>query len=202
MNCNRVQLTAEPSLTIAIAQIVEELANVNNSNDITTTFEFEPSTSSQINGFEQFYDDLTQIFRRNPGPDTDSETDSPHVPPVIPPNPRHPSSDIASNTSTDTRESGPEHHTNSCAKEFVKASHRCLKKHLKKASWFPEHYRVLSTCYSTEARLIIREKHTMKIRQPNPENNIVAESDGGLIIYPSSSRKCHYPVLIVEVILE
>lgn len=37
----------------------------------------------------------------------------------------------------------------------------------------------------------------MKIRQGNTK--IVAESDGGLIIYPRSGHSWHYPVLIIEV---
>jgi len=76
--------TAEPLLTIAVDRIVEDLANTNNSNDITATFEFRRGSGAEINEFAQFYDHLTQIFRRDSGPDTDSETSSPHVPPVFP----------------------------------------------------------------------------------------------------------------------
>jgi len=100
------------------------------------------------------------------------------------------------------RESCPEHHTNSAAKEFLKACNRCLQEHLIEAAWFPKHFRIMFTFYLPKTCLIIREKHPTKIRQSNPENNIVAESDGGLIIYPSSSRKRHCPVLIVEVTFE
>jgi hypothetical protein len=72
MNCNRVQLTAELLLTIAVDRIVVNLANVNKSNDITATFEFKHARGAEINEFAQFYDHLTQIFRRDSGRDTDS----------------------------------------------------------------------------------------------------------------------------------
>ena len=41
-----------------------------------------------------------------------------------------------------------------------------------------------------------RDKHKMKVHSRNTK--VVAESDGGLIIYPKPGRDCHYPVLIIE----
>ena len=47
--------------------------------------------------------------------------------------------------------------------------------------------------------LMLRDKHKMKVHPGNIK--VVAESDGGLIIYPKPGRDCHYPVIIIEVIL-
>jgi hypothetical protein len=109
-----------------VDQVTEQLANVNNSNEITAKFRCKLAAGSSIVDFKKFYNDLTQVFRRKPGRDTDFETDSSHIPAVFPLSLRHSSPDVTSPASTDSRESGPEHHTNSCAKAFLWGCHKTL----------------------------------------------------------------------------
>lgn len=184
-------------LTIVIDRVAEELANVNNSNEIKAIFRFKLTEGSSISRFEKFYNGLTQVFRARSNRETDSETDSPLVPTTAPLALQKFSHDVASPASTDSRESEPEHHTNSCAKDFLWACHKTLENQLEELAWYPKYYEVQHTSCSARARLIIRDRHKMKILQGNTK--IVAESDGGLIIYPRPGHNCYYPVLIIEV---
>lgn len=138
------------------------------------------------------------MFRRRSSRETDSETDTPPIPTIVPLNLRHFSPDAASPTSTDSRESGPEHHTYMCAIDFLWASYKTLENQLEEFAWYPKDYEIQRTFGTPlEARLMIRAKHKMKIRQG--KTRVVAESDGGLIIYPRPGHDCHYPVVIIEV---
>lgn len=117
-------------LIIVVDRVAEELTNVNNSNEIKATFRFKLAEGSSMSRFEKFYNGLTQVFRIRSGRETDSETDSPLIPATVPPNLQHFSPDVTTPISTDSRESGPEHHINSCAKDFLWACHKTLENQL------------------------------------------------------------------------
>lgn len=85
-----------------------------------------------------------------------------------------------------------------CANDFLWACYYTLRNPLQEFAWYPKDYKIKHTFCSIRARLINSEKQKMKIHQGN--TRVVAESDGGLTIYPTPGYKCHYPVLIIEVI--
>src|SRR5438876_798379 len=124
--------------SIVIDQVVEDLANVNNSYTITYDFEYEVSVGSSIFRFEKFYTDLIKVLRKRSVNTIGSETNTPPLPTTVPLNLRHSSPSTASTTSTSSKESGAEHLTYDLANAFLWACLHTFKHQLANYAWYPK----------------------------------------------------------------
>jgi hypothetical protein len=96
--------------------------------------------------FAKFYDDLTQVLRKNLPPRTTSETVTPPLQTTVPPNPEHSS---PSTESTSSRESKAEHHTQAAANDFLWGTHKVIENPLKQIAWYRDgSYRLQTTFYA------------------------------------------------------
>jgi hypothetical protein len=116
---------------------------------MTPQFQFEVSDNPSISLFSKFYDDLTQIVRKNLPAETQAAISQSFTPPnqtTIPSNPQYSSSSTGSGSS---RESKPEHHTQTAANAFLYANLKSIETQLKRFAWYQDHngnYRLQTTC--------------------------------------------------------
>jgi len=131
-------------LKIVVDRVAGELANVNGSSEIKYSFRFKLSDGSSISRVGRFYNNLSQVLRRR----KDRDTDTPPLPTTVPSYLRYNSPSETSTTSTDSRESGTEHHIDACGNDFLWASYKTLENHLEKAAWYPREYEITHTSCS------------------------------------------------------
>src|SRR5947207_9283707 len=106
-------------LSLVIDQVANNLEQINGSKEITSGFKFKVSHHPSIWQFKKFYDDFSQILRKNlplNPPTATSQTVTPPLQTTVPPNPQYSSSSIAS---TSFKESKAEHHTQVAACAYL-----------------------------------------------------------------------------------
>ena len=180
-------------LSIAVNLIADELAKVNNSNEITAKFQFKKIDHPSLLLFSKFFDDLVQTL-------TKESTLTPPGETTVPADLRHCS---PSTESTTSRDSKGEPYTHSLANSFLWASFDTVD--VTEYRWGKEVYRIhQQKSSSSVVSLIISQEQKMKIKLGQPDwckkaTKVVARSDGGLNIRPENSGACFYPMFCVEV---
>jgi hypothetical protein len=96
--------------------------------------------------FAKFYDDFTQVLRKNLPPTEISQTVTPPLQTTVPPNPQYSS---PSTVSTSSRESKAELHTQTVANDYLWATLKVIENILEKLAWYRDgSYRLQITLYS------------------------------------------------------
>jgi hypothetical protein len=109
---------------------------INDSNEITSSFKFKVSHHPLIYRFEKFYDDFSEVLRKNlplNAPRAVSQTITPPLQSTVPPDPQYSSS---STTSTSSKESKPEHHARDAAYSYLWATVKSMGDQLEKFTWY------------------------------------------------------------------
>jgi hypothetical protein len=139
-------------LSLVVDQVTGELSEVNNSKSITPEFNFKVSDRPFV--FAKFYDDFTQIVRKNMASTVTSQTATPILQTTIPQPYSSPST-----ASTSSRESKAEPHTQITANDFMWATLKAIENHLEEFAWYSNAgYRLKTTYISAICTNVERNK--------------------------------------------
>ena len=144
-------------LNKGIAEVANELANINDSNQITPEYVFQSSEMPSIAMFSKFYAALNKTIRKESPDPPAPQTDTPPVRTTIPPNLRHDSPasirSNASTASTSSKESTAEHFTHALANDFLWATFETIG--ISKYKWGHPKTQLIHGAFSASAASLI-----------------------------------------------
>jgi len=188
-------------LSLEIDTVATELGRVNNSEEITSEFEFDEEDHPILAQFVSSFNDLRNILRRREQateePSTPTQITSPTETPIN--SPERGAQHQGSPTSTiSNRSAKHEHHTDAFANDTLKAAYNSLKKYLtQEIAWFDSKSEAAPTYSISMMSLILSSGQTMKMKLGSVE--VTAKSDGGITFHPKASSSSGYPILCIEV---